>query len=135
MPVSGRRRMASRLPSPGIVEAMAVPRHYQRQPETTGKQPTGSPVSCISYGYETELLGEYANCHRPIAARIHAACVLRRRALRSVPDTPGVPTTNASAVAALLPVRRLWHITRPRPRLLRLLSTGEEDGLLVVRTL
>jgi hypothetical protein len=113
----------------GIVETIAVPRHYELQPENNRLTAHSIARRLHSYGYETELQGEHAN----VVARSRnvpgAACVLVGAHYDSVPDTPGADD-NASAVAALLAcAKALAHHTPEAPACF-VCFNREEDGLL-----
>src|SRR6266404_9534148 len=69
----------------GIVETIAVPRHYELQPESNRLTAHWIARQLHSYGYETELQGEYENV---VAHSQHVpttACVLVGAHYDSVP--------------------------------------------------
>ena len=113
----------------GVVETMAVPRHYELQPENNRLTAHWIARQLRSYGYETELQGEYANV---VARSRHvpdAPCILVGAHYDSVPGTPGADD-NASAVAALLACARALAEHAPESPVCFVSFNREEDGLL-----
>lgn len=113
----------------GIVETMAVPRHYQLQPEDNRRIAHWIVHQLHSYGYETELQGEYANVVARSRRAPDTACVLVGAHYDSVPDTPGADD-NASAVAALLACAKTLAQHAPETPACFVCFNREEDGLL-----
>jgi Peptidase family M28 len=113
----------------GIVETMAVPRHYQRQPENNRRTVHEIAHQLHSYGYETELQGEYANVIARSRPAPDTGCVLVGAHYDSVPDTPGADD-NASAVAALLACAKALAQHTPESPVCFVCFNREEDGLL-----
>jgi Zn-dependent M28 family amino/carboxypeptidase len=108
---------------------MAVPRHYELQPENNRLTAHWIARQLRSYGYETELQGEYANV---VARSRHvpdAPCILVGAHYDSVPGTPGADD-NASAVAALLACARALAEHAPESPVCFVSFNREEDGLL-----
>jgi len=112
-----------------IVEAMAVPRHYELQPENNQRIARWIAQQLHSYGYETELQGEYANVVARSRRVPDIACVLVGAHYDSVPDTPGADD-NASAVAALLVCAKALSHHAPETPACFVCFNREEDGLL-----
>src|SRR5229473_2546817 len=73
----------------GIVETMAIPRHYELQPENNRLTAHWIARQLRSYGYETELQGEYTNVVARSRNAPDTACVLVGAHYDSVPGTPG----------------------------------------------
>ncbi len=113
----------------GIVETMAVPRHYELQPENNRLTAHWIARQLHSYGYETEFQGEYANVVARSRYAPGAACVLVGAHYDSVPGTPGADD-NASAVAALLACARALAEHAPTCPVCFASFNREEDGLL-----
>ena len=113
----------------GIVETMAVPRHYERQQENNRLTAHWIARQLHSYGYETELQGEYANVVARSRHAPDAACVLVGAHYDSVPGTPGADD-NASAVAALLACAKALAEHAPGSPVCFVSFNREEDGLL-----
>jgi hypothetical protein len=112
-----------------IVETIAIPRHYERQPENNRLTAHGIARQLHSYGYETELQGAYANVVARSRHAPDAACVLVGAHYDSVPDTPGADD-NASAVAALLACAKALAQHVPERPVCFVCFNREEDGLL-----
>ena len=113
----------------GVVETMAVHRHYELQPENNRLTAHWIARQLRSYGYETELQGEYANV---VARSRHvpdAPCILVGAHYDSVPGTPGADD-NASAVAALLACAKALAEHAPACPVCFVSFNREEDGLL-----
>jgi Zn-dependent M28 family amino/carboxypeptidase len=113
----------------GVVETMAVPRHYELQPDNNRLTAHWIGRQLRSYGYETELQGEYANVLACSRHDLHAACVLVGAHYDSVPGTPGADD-NASAVAALLACAKALAEHAPACPVCFVSFNREEDGLL-----
>ena len=112
-----------------IVEIMAVPRHYELQPENNRLTAHWIARQLRSYGYETELQGEYANVVAQSRHSPGAACILVGAHYDSVPSTPGADD-NASAVAALLACAKALAEHAPERPVCFVSFNREEDGLL-----
>src|ERR1017187_1291220 len=69
----------------GIVETIAVPRHYERQLENNRLIAHWIARQLRSYGYETELQGEYANVVARSRHSPGAACIIVGAHYDSVP--------------------------------------------------
>jgi Zn-dependent M28 family amino/carboxypeptidase len=113
----------------GVVETMAVSRHYEFQPENNRLIAHGIARQLHSYGYETELQGEYANVIARSRHVSNAVCVLVGAHYDSIPDTPGADD-NASAVAALLACAKALAQHAPETPACFVCFNREEDGLL-----
>jgi hypothetical protein len=112
-----------------IVETVAVPRHYELQPENNRLTGQWIARQLHSYGYETELQGEYANVVARSRRFPDAACVLVGAHYDSMPGTPGADD-NASAVAALLACAKALAVHAPERPVCFVSFNREEDGLL-----
>ena len=112
-----------------IVETLAIPRHYERQPENNRLTAHWIARQLRTYGYETELQGEYANVVARLRRAPDTACVLVGAHYDSVPDTPGADD-NASAVAALLACAKTLAQRAPESPVCFVCFNREEDGLL-----
>jgi Zn-dependent M28 family amino/carboxypeptidase len=108
---------------------MAVPRHFKLQPENNRLTTHWIAHQLRSYGYETELQGEYANVVARSQHPAGAACVLVGAHYDSVPGTPGADD-NASAVAALLACAKALAEHAPESPVCFVSFNREEDGLL-----
>ncbi len=113
----------------GIVEAMAVPRHYELQPENNRLTAHWIARQLRSFGYETELQGEFANVVARSRNAPDAFCVLIGAHYDSVSSTPGADD-NASAVAALLACAKALAQYAPESPVCFVSFNREEDGLL-----
>jgi hypothetical protein len=112
-----------------IVEAVAVPRHYELEPENNRLAAHSIARQLHSYGYETELQGQYANVVARTRCPSGVACVLVGAHYDSVPGTPGADD-NASAVAALLACAKALARHAPESPVCFVSFNREEDGLL-----
>jgi Zn-dependent M28 family amino/carboxypeptidase len=113
----------------GVVETLAVPRHYEVQRERNRLTAHWIANQLRSYGYEPELQGEYANIVARTRHDLHTACVLVGAHYDTVPGTPGADD-NASAVAALLACARALAEHAPAYPVCFVSFNREEDGLL-----
>ena len=113
----------------GVVETMAVPRHYELQPENNRLTAHWIARQLRSYGYETELQGKYANVLACSRHDLHTPCVLVGAHYDSVPGKPGADD-NASAVATLLACARALAEQAPECPVCFVSFNREEDGLL-----
>ncbi|HXI84260.1 MAG TPA: M28 family peptidase [Verrucomicrobiae bacterium] len=113
----------------GIVETMAVPRHYELQPENNRLTARWIARQLCSYGYDAELQGEYANVVARSRNAPNTPCVLVGAHYDSVPGTPGADD-NASAVAALLACAKALAGHAPECPVCFASFNREEDGLL-----
>ena len=112
-----------------IVETIAIPRHYELQPDNNRLTAHWIARQLCSYGYETELQGEYANVVARSRYSPNAACVLVGAHYDSLPGTPGADD-NASAVAALLACAKALARHAPESPVCFVSFNREEDGLL-----
>src|ERR1017187_6524049 len=112
-----------------IVETIAVPRHYGLQAEKNRLTARWIAHQLSSYGYESELQGEYENVVARSRHSSDVACVLVGAHYDSVPGTPGADD-NASAVAALLVCAKALAEHAPESPVCFVSFNREEDGLL-----
>jgi hypothetical protein len=113
----------------GIVKTLAIPRHFDLQPENNRLTADWIAGQLHSYGYKTELQGEYANVVARSRQAPDVACVLVGAHYDSVPDTHGADD-NASAVAALLACAKALAHHAPESPVRFVCFNREEDGLL-----
>ncbi len=111
------------------VETIAVPRHYEREMENNRLTAHWIAGQLRSYGYETELQGEYANVVARSRHSSNTPRVLVGAHYDSVTDTPGADD-NASAVAALLACAKALAENAPECPVCFVSFNREEDGLL-----
>jgi peptidase M28-like protein len=111
-----------------MVETLAVPRHYEFQPENNRLTAQWIARQLYSYGYETELQGEYANVVARSPRLPEAHCILIGAHYDSVPGTPGADD-NASAVAAMLACAKALAEHAPESPVCFVSFNREEDGL------
>jgi len=124
----------------GIVETMSVPRHYELQPENNRRTADWIVSQLRSYGYETELQGEYANVVARSRRAPDTACVLVGAHYDSVPGTPakltclrGMMCWTEANIAAVAPLGSVGY----RPNLVMTnkevsFRDGNDNGLRVV---
>jgi hypothetical protein len=117
-----------------IVDAVAIPRHYEEEPENNRLTAHWITRQLRSYGYETDFQGQYANviahARRIFPSRVpNGACVLVGAHYDSVPGCPGADD-NASAVAALLSCARVFAERGTEAPVCFVAFNREEDGLL-----
>ena len=112
-----------------IVETVAIPRHYESEPENNRLTSHWIAQQLRSYGYKTEFQGEYANVIARPRNLGDAPHVLVGAHYDSVPDTPGADD-NASAVAAMLACAKTLANRAPASPVCFVSFNREEDGLL-----
>jgi hypothetical protein len=112
-----------------MVDIIAIPRHYELQMENNRLTAHWIARQLHSYGYKTELQGEYANVVARSRHLPEAPCVLVGAHYDSVPGTPGADD-NASAVAALLACAKALAEHAPQSPVCFASFNREEDGLL-----
>lgn len=115
------------------VEAVAVPRHYECEPDNNRLTAQWIAGQLRSYGYETELQGQYANIvtlppGRSVGATSRSHILVGAH-YDSVPGCPGADD-NASAVAAMLACARALAEHAPDNPVCFVAFNREEDGLL-----
>ena len=112
-----------------IVDVVSIPRHYELEPENNRLTAHWITRQLRSYGYDTELQGEFANV---IARPKHLAdtpFILVGAHYDSVPGCPGADD-NASAVAAMLACAKAIAVHAPETPVCFVSFNREEDGLL-----
>lgn len=117
-----------------MVDAIAIPRHYELEPANNRLTAHWIARQLRSYGYETDFQGEYTNvvalAHRCATPRLpDEACVLVGAHYDSVPGCPGADD-NASAVAAMLACAKALAEHAPGTPACFVSFNREEDGLL-----
>jgi len=108
------------------VRRLAVPRNFEAEPEANRKVGEWIHATLASWGYKSELQGQFANVlTEPRAAEV----LLVGAHFDSVPGSPGADD-NASAVAAMLACARALARTGIAERTVFAAFNREEDGLL-----
>jgi Zn-dependent M28 family amino/carboxypeptidase len=115
-----------------IVGGVAIPRHYEQEPENNRLTAHWIARQLHSYGYETAFQGDYANvvarARESVASRADA-CILIGAHYDSVPGCPGADD-NASAIAAMLACAKALAEHAPGSPVGFVSFNREEDGLL-----
>jgi len=111
------------------VETLAIPRHFETEPDNNRLTAHWIARQLCSYGYETNLQGEYANIVARPRHHSDAPHILISAHYDSAPGCPGADD-NASAVAALLACARALAEHAPETPVCFVCFNREEDGLL-----
>jgi len=109
-----------------IVDVVAIPRHYEQEPENNRLTAHWIAGQLRSFGYETTFQGDYGNV---VALAREGACILVGAHYDSVPGCPGADD-NASAVAAMLTCAKVLAEHAPGSPVGFVSFNREEDGLL-----
>ena len=116
-----------------IVDVVAIPRHYELEPENNRLTGHWIARQLRSYGYQTHFHGEYANVvalapGNPVGAASQSLILVGAH-YDSVPGCPGADD-NASAVAAMLACAKVLAEHAPESPVCYVSFNREEDGLL-----
>ncbi len=116
-----------------IVDVVAIPRHYELEPENNRLIAHWIARQLHSYGYQTHFHGEYANvvalAPGSPAEATYKPQILVGAHYDSVPGCPGADD-NASAVAAMLACAKALAEHAPGTPVCFVSFNREEDGLL-----
>src|SRR3954454_1954765 len=112
----------------GWVEHLAVPRHFQMEPEENEATGLWIAAQLQSWGYQVQLQGPWRNVIA-LPKKIAGPLILVGAHYDSVGGCPGADD-NASAVAALLGCAKACSVWHPQPTVGFVSFNREEDDLL-----